>query len=88
MTSITLDMIVNPSGMVSLDVTDKIGAMTGITVTAAYWAERSLARHCRIGGAVGVMTGQTGIMHLGAWCCVDRNAGGRTNYRCRWMAGG
>ena len=75
-TSITLDMIVNSSGMVSLDVVYKIGAMTGITVTAAYRAERSLARRCRLRGAVGVMTGQAGIMHLGAWGCVNRNAGG------------
>ena len=46
MASGTIDMIINPSGMVGLGMAHEVSAMTGITVTTTSRSTRGLSRHC------------------------------------------
>ena len=71
--------------MVGNGMVHKVGAMTGITVTATSRHDRGLSSCCHQ-CAVSLMAGGAGIMHL-VIGRINRNAGRRANDCCREMTG-
>ena len=77
----TIGVVVDPGQVVGHHMVDKVGAMTGVTVTATNWHGRGLGSR-RNKRTVGVVAGATGVMDL-VISRINRNAGG-----CAHDAGG